>query len=222
MVDYTLIKTMFKLQDEFNEYTTENWKQANLPWHRAIWLECAEAVESLDWKWWKHGTDDNNNLKVELVDIWHFLMSYNIVRLAPIAQDPEKFHYLFEINEVRDDIDIKDMFDQFVGLLLEKETEETTADKQYLNFIFMNMWTKLGYSVNDLYREYIIKNCLNKFRQDNGYKDGTYKKMWNGVDGKQYEDNVITWIIMEESDIELNDETFDKLYTELDKFYSNM
>ena len=30
------------------------------------------------------------------------------------------------------------------------------------------------------------KNVLNKFRQDNGYKQGLYKKEWNGI-----EDNVI-------------------------------
>ena len=33
---------------------------------------------------------------------------------------------------------------------------------------------------NDLYSMYIIKNALNKFRQDNGYSTGEYSKMWAG------------------------------------------
>jgi len=219
MVDYTLIKEMFKLQDTFNEYTVTNWKEANLPWHRAIWLECAEAVESLDWKWWKHGTDDLDNLKVELVDIWHFLMSYNIVRMPPIAENPENFPHLFEVKEVPSDIDLKDMFDDFVGLLLEKETEETAADKQFLTFIFLNMWAKIGYSVNDLYREYVIKNALNKTRQDNGYKTGEYVKMWF-YEGNIVEDNVVAWKLAE--DIDVSENMFDELYKALNAYYSAM
>jgi hypothetical protein len=36
-----------------------------------------------------------------------------------------------------------------------------------------------------LYRAYVGKNVLNAFRQDHGYKAGTYDKLWQGR-----EDNV--------------------------------
>ena len=39
---------------------------------------------------------------------------------------------------------------------------------------------------------YIGKNCLNQFRQDNGYKEGHYIKVWNGK-----EDNVVMVEILE-------------------------
>ena len=29
------------------------------------------------------------------------------------------------------------------------------------------------------------KNILNRFRQENGYKDGTYKKIWNGEEDNE-------------------------------------
>ena len=32
----------------------------------------------------------------------------------------------------------------------------------------------------ELFRQYVGKNVLNFFRQDNGYKEGTYRKFWSG------------------------------------------
>jgi len=31
-----------------------------------------------------------------------------------------------------------------------------------------------------------LKNSLNFFRQDHGYKDGTYLKVWNGREDNEY------------------------------------
>lgn len=41
----------------------------------AMRQECAEAIDSLQWKWWKKGDDDWDNMKIELVDILHFWVS---------------------------------------------------------------------------------------------------------------------------------------------------
>ena len=40
-------------------------------------MELAEAIDSVSWKHWKNidGGIDYENFKVELIDIWHFLMS---------------------------------------------------------------------------------------------------------------------------------------------------
>jgi hypothetical protein len=35
-------------------------------------------------------------------------------------------------------------------------------------------------SLDRLYRSYVGKNVLNFFRQDRGYKEGFYKKHWDG------------------------------------------
>ena len=40
--------------------------------------------------------------------------------------------------------------------------------------------------MDELYRQYVGKNVLNSFRQDYGYKEGTYIKNWNCE-----EDNVV-------------------------------
>ena len=41
----------------------------------ALRQESAEAVDSLNWKWWKKDEEDWDNIKVELVDMLHFWVS---------------------------------------------------------------------------------------------------------------------------------------------------
>ena len=208
--DAILIKEMFKLQDSFNEYTTRNWKDADLNWSRAIWLECAEALDSLDWKWWKHKEPDMDNLKVELVDIWHFIMSYLIVNHPEMAEHPEEqpmFDPMFN-----GDIPLMTMIEDLSSLAL----EQNNPDKRYMAFIFMTMWRSLGYNTTDLYRDYIVKNSLNKFRQDNGYKTGEYRKI-RDFRGNEVEDNVIAYILADE--IGVAEGLFEELYKALKEQY---
>ena len=41
----------------------------------ALKQESAEAIDSLNWKWWKKDGDDWDNIKIELVDMLHFWVS---------------------------------------------------------------------------------------------------------------------------------------------------
>jgi hypothetical protein len=66
-------------------------------------------------------------------------------------------------------------------------------------------------SFNDLYKLYIWKNVLNKFRQDNGYKEWTYKKIWWTV-----EDNVVMQQIVEKHI------WFDTIYKKLEDKYNTI
>ena len=36
--------------------------------------------------------------------------------------------------------------------------------------------------LDTLFAQYVGKNMLNLFRQDNGYREGTYRKLWSGVE----------------------------------------
>ncbi|MGA1742557.1 MAG: hypothetical protein ACO4AC_10440, partial [Pseudohongiellaceae bacterium] len=46
----------------------------------------------------------------------------------------------------------------------------------------------------ELYCQYVGKNVLNFFRQDNGYKEGTYDKHWNGREDNEHLVEVMTGI----------------------------
>ncbi|EPD6447732.1 dUTP diphosphatase, partial [Campylobacter coli] len=70
---------------------------------------------------------------------------------------------------------------------------------------------KCGLNLEILYKAYIGKNILNIFRQNNGYKQDTYKKIWNGR-----EDNEVLAEILEQ---ELD---FDTIYKKLEEYYKKV
>lgn len=50
------ILDMLELQDRLNRKINENWRdiRSKEDFARATWIECAELVDSLPWKWWKN------------------------------------------------------------------------------------------------------------------------------------------------------------------------
>ena len=54
---------------------TELRRKWFLNFELALKQESAEAIDSLNWKWWKKDDDDWDNAKVELVDMLHFWVS---------------------------------------------------------------------------------------------------------------------------------------------------
>ena len=69
------------------------------------------------------------------------------------------------------------------------------------------------FTMQDVYTLYIGKNCLNQFRQDHGYKDGSYVKLWQGK-----EDN----IYMQEALQQNPAWGFEDLYAELETIYDKL
>lgn len=80
-----MLDDMFKLQRELNlkivpeleelTKTEEGKKEWVTKMLIALDQEKSEAIDSLSWKWWKKGQNDFKNLRIELVDILHFLIS---------------------------------------------------------------------------------------------------------------------------------------------------
>lgn len=197
--------SMLTLQQELNDSTngigwekgvTKNGKIIN--WRRCITMECAEMVDSFGWKHWKSIAQptDYANLQIEIVDVWHFVMSLileftakngaeSIEELATrISQTPEYQKLLPDtaLSFAADDmlmIKIENVMrlslipisPEMIGALIE----------EFFELVYMG-----GLNLNQLYRLYVGKNILNQFRQDHGYKEGSYLKMWNGL-----EDNAV-------------------------------
>ena len=81
------LSTMLELQDGMNSKVNPAWVATNNNWHRAIQVEGVEAIEHHGWKWWKKQECDLAQLRMELVDIWHFILSASIqAKLGNIAQ----------------------------------------------------------------------------------------------------------------------------------------
>ncbi|MEM8594759.1 MAG: dUTP diphosphatase [Pseudomonadota bacterium] len=168
--------SMLILQNEMNRKVHDDWIQQNFEWYRAVWLECGELIDHHGYKWWKHQETQMEQVRLEVVDIWHFGLSM-----------------MFDgrtIEEIADDM-IEEIKDQEVGAMTVLEAAEELAGRVLTRrtFSLQHFW-QLMFAVNmdfdDLYRSYIGKNVLNFFRQDNGYKEGTYIKEWQGREDNEH------------------------------------
>ena len=51
---------------------------------------------------------------------------------------------------------------------------------------FANVMALIEMDFDSLYRTYVGKNVLNMIRQDRGYKQGNYQKLWHGREDNEY------------------------------------
>ena len=96
MTDTDKFSEMFRLQEELNKrigvadfgaMNEQEQTQWVLNYCRAMTQELAELTDSVPWKWWaKYQKFDQQNARVEVVDLFHFLMSAAMV-LGMSAED---------------------------------------------------------------------------------------------------------------------------------------
>ena len=84
MTQPDMLKDMFQKQELLNQrigvdcttMTDEQRQQWVLNYCRAMTQEIAELTDSVPWKWWaKYQKFDEQNARVEVVDLFHFLIS---------------------------------------------------------------------------------------------------------------------------------------------------
>lgn len=229
-----LLTEIYNLQNKLNIHTIEleNWfdgisaKGMPIDWLRYAKLETAELVESFPVKHWKDIDKliDLINGWVELADILHFLMSQlikqdelnnknkeeTILSITAIFEKNMDNKSLSVLNQDR--LDTTQAFFKTVDkwdYVLAGEHLKDTADMTVLFEHFCLLCNSLELTFEELYKLYIGKNCLNQFRQDNGYKEGTYIKVWKGK-----EDNLVMKEILDSKKL-----NFEALYYELNKYY---
>ncbi len=193
------------MQDSLNSKINSNWKSLGeyQNYMRAIWTELAEGMESSNFKWWKHTPIDMNNLFVETIDVFHFILS------AMIKDDYNNPISKTYTDDKTGDIEVVfNCYEGFNKRIVDEESLRVTIDetafialgfslgqfpnKDGLNRLtpiltnLMEIWNYLGKTKEDIFKYYLVKNLLNIFRQDNGYKTGEYIKDWNGK-----EDNAV-------------------------------
>ena len=225
------ILLMVELQNKLNDATngkewvngiTKNNKTIN--WRRCIYMESAEMIDSFPWKHWKsiEQEPDWHNHQIEVVDVWHFIISLVIEEslkqdsstsledIADKISNSDSFEKIINNGEYFSDIDtVLENVENLMRISLSKESLDLNA----LISEFFELVSISGLNIDSLYRLYVGKNILNQFRQDNGYKNGTYVKIWNNK-----EDNVVMKEIWENS----SNLTPELLYEELTKVYMTL
>ncbi|MDA1075025.1 MAG: dUTP diphosphatase, partial [Proteobacteria bacterium] len=71
----TMVEVMVRMQQQHNDEVHLAWRDQGFEYYRAIWVECAELLDHFGWKWWKKQATDVDQVKLEIVDIWHFGLS---------------------------------------------------------------------------------------------------------------------------------------------------
>ncbi|MCK9257255.1 MAG: dUTP diphosphatase [Sulfurospirillaceae bacterium] len=229
MTPKEILKEMFLLQQKLNDETNgKGWESGYnvhgklINWKRCIHMECSELIDSFAWKHWKHISKDTDweNIKVELVDIWHFIMSllleeYHNNQKSSLDKLVEDVANTQDFNEFcKEAYNPKDFDDLEIINEIESIIHGCTGYK--LNLFdgllreYFHLAIKCGVNLKTLYKYYLAKNVLNRFRQNHGYKEGTYDKYWGGK-----EDNIIMLELLDQ-----NLPTAQTLYDKLEKLYS--
>ncbi len=170
------LQTMARMQEGFNQKLHEQWEQQGYEFYRAIWIECGEMLDHFGWKWWKHTEPDLDQVKLELVDIWHFGMS-DLLRKGQTVQD-----WSGPFQELQSADEGAEAFRQ----TLERFAARTLQDRAFSLPAFIELMAALPMTADNLFELYVGKNVLNGFRQDHGYRSGEYRKLWAGREDNEH------------------------------------
>lgn len=191
------IKECLDLQNQLNSKINPDWENIRTTedFYRAIWLECAESMDSLPWKWWKKMDLDIENLEIEVADIFHFILSLSLLK-----KDNQLLYFKkglsleFDnlegiegdyINHYLADIYSKDKMDTLMFII--ERVAEKSLRKDYNGVLFFfGLLVREVFSFDKLYLLYFGKNILNHIRQEMGYKSGKYRKVINGLEDNRY------------------------------------
>lgn len=214
----TQLAAMLELQNAMNAKVNPNWIAANNNWYRAIQVEAVEAIEHHGWKWWKKQDCDWPQLRMELVDIWHFALSAAIQHCKG-DQAKAATEMLTELQRAETTLTfdareyalaqmtLLQRLDLLVGLAAAERTSLA---------LFGMLLADCGMRWTDLFRQYLGKNVLNMFRQDHGYKTGTYLKIWHGREDNEHLVEVLEIVDVEAPDVR------DRLYDALKLRYRQL
>lgn len=165
MTSTELIKDMLERQ---KSYDAEVFKKHNVDYVSKIQLESAlfdelgelMHAQKSDWCWWKFTQEPKDEAKVfeEYIDVVHFALMYEIKFGSGYYRDDDiKCNY----NELEADLEFGQayVFSCVINL---------TRDDSVLAYV-LALGLHLGYSIEEIYNEYIRKNEINKERLKEGY-----------------------------------------------------
>lgn len=201
------ILSMLMLQNQMNAVVHPDWHKQGYKWTRAIMVEGVEALDHYGWKWWKKQEPDIEQVRIELVDIWHFIMSDMLVNYPPSAMTLADY-----LEQVFQKGPPDYLLESDTRLCLEMLIARAAIGEIHMQ-AFLALTIQCSLSFDDLYKLYVGKNVLNMFRQKHGYKEGTYIKTWFGV-----EDNVALSSLMQQrpdATPELLEQRLEQLYTKV-------
>jgi dimeric dUTPase (all-alpha-NTP-PPase superfamily) len=169
------INQMLIMQDAMNSRVSDTWRDNGYEWYRAIWVECAEMLDHHGWKWWKHQKIDVAQVQLELVDIFHFGLSLRLMTGDSVEEIASELATELHQGTAEDDFKVA----------LENLASHAVTNKGFDAKSLADCMSLMSMDLDELFRQYVGKNTLNFFRQDHGYKEGSYIKEWHGEEDNE-------------------------------------
>lgn len=200
------LEVMLQLQDKMNSKVHPQWIDQHFAWFRAIWIECGELVDHYGYKWWKKQVPDMQQVQLEVVDIWHFGMS-----MLLDGRDYAVIAAEIETHLKTGNIEVSGVIDATEDL-----AESILATRRFDVCKFWSLLQACDMSFDELFKQYVGKNVLNFFRQDHGYKEGTYIKQWNGREDNEYLSDILN------AAQDVHEDFAEQVYRQLEKVYKTL
>lgn len=165
MTSTELIKDMLERQ---KAYDAEVFKKHNVDYvsksqlERALFDELGELMhaQKADWCWWKFTQEPTDKAKVfeEYADVLHFALMYEIKFGTGCYMD-EDIEYNYRTLKFDSELGQAYVYSCVLG---------SVEDDDVLAYVIA-LGLHLGYSIEEIYNEYIRKNEINKERLAKGY-----------------------------------------------------
>ena len=209
------LQQLASIQDDLNTRTITNWRNRLTlsDFNMAIISEFAELTDSgRKWKWWKKAGEINEwNEKIEIIDIFHFVLSKLLI-------------FGGEINGSATGVDSENSFKTPCLLTVDGSfhngnmtqcLESMLDDSDHyvlngMNAIF-NSWNMTEKEITLIYH---LKASLNYVRQRTGYTTGEYNKILNGREDNEFLKELFLSMINE------SPLRFDEVQDEVDKVFN--
>lgn len=188
LTTYDIFKEMLENQQHLNSTAySDTWLEKGLTreWDYVLAAdqEIGEFINSYWQPWWSKSEQDMANCRIEIVDALHFLLSEMIIRSSAAGIDGAR-----ECEDAYEEAQVA-MINGFTALDYARHLRlnlAMQANPAVLMMYLFRLCKSIDFSLMQLNALYIGKSVLNKFRQDNGYKLGTYAKKWDGVKEDNY------------------------------------
>lgn len=224
MNDLKLLISIVEIQTGVQDHVMPSWRKSRISPIIAMRMELAEAIAQLGptevSEWWKKTPRNHNQYILELIDALVFF----ILETGKNGGPSHSVSVLIDGMASIDDDNYDDVIDEnrveIISDAMENWLSETGLVEIASNILFLLI--EATGDMASVYKWYLGKSVLNKFRKSNGYKEGTYTKLWDGAN----EDNVYLAKVIEAVDIEVNIENRasieDYIYKGLEIFYANL
>lgn len=201
------LSEMLSLQRELNHLVNPQWAHENYNWGRYITLELGEAHDHLGYKHWKKHSNNFGQFELEIIDVFHFYLS--IVASRPLDEANQEItnlakllylnrynrgslnHYILN-GDINDKENLQNILDAGMCLgIVEKTSKGSFNQSTMADLLIHGLVYEEEGLIAKLRALYVPKNCLNIYRNKNGYMTGKYQKVINDREDNEYLEDIM-------------------------------